>query len=105
MKEIICEENKREHQDKIPAEPEPEVPVRQRTGVLGKQTHFVKSLDKKYIVDRDAFKMNALRTKNSREERGEGSMHSVLQPWRRPELPELINQRIDIFVIKVNQLV
>ena len=93
------EEKKKKHQNSIPKEPVPKVPERQKTGVLGTQTDYSKSLDEKYIADTDAFKKNALTIKNKREAKGEGSIYSVLQPWRRLALSELLGERIDVLYL------
>ena len=40
--------------------------------------------------------MNADRIRRAREARGEGSMYSLLQPFSRPNVNELLGQRIDV---------
>ena len=44
----------------------------------------------------DEFKESCNKLKREREARGEGSMYSVLQPFVRPELKDLIDKRIDV---------
>ena len=101
----IIEQEKKPANKKIPDEPEPNVPKRQITSVLGTQTDDVDELDKKYLANEEEFKKNANKLRREREARGEGSMYSVLQPFSRPELEELQHKRIDVltsFDIKVN---
>ena len=93
------EEKKKKHQNSISKEPVPKVPERQKTGVLGTQTNYSKSLDEKYLADTDAFKKNALTINNKREAKGEGSIYSVLQPRRRPALSKLLGERIDVLYL------
>ena len=42
--------------------------------------------------------------RRERESRGEGSIYSLLQPFERPDVSELINRRIDVLcAVKINQ--
>ena len=41
-------------------------------------------------------KAKAIKMRLERESKGEGSMHSQLQPFSRPDLEELIGKRIDV---------
>ena len=93
---IIKEEKRRKLTR--PGEPEPDVPKRKKNSSLGTITSFAASLDKKYLADEDEFKKNATHIRRAREARGEGSMYSILQPFSRPDVSELINRRIDVLV-------
>ena len=49
--------------------------------VLGTQTSIVASLDKKYNANESEMKAKARKMRLERESKGEGSMHSQLQPF------------------------
>jgi hypothetical protein len=80
----------------IPSEPPLHVPTRTNLPALGTPLSLVKDLDKKYLDNEDEIKRKAEDTRKSREKRGEGSMHSQLQPFSRPDVDSLIDQRIDV---------
>jgi hypothetical protein len=87
---------KGEKKHSIPDEPSPNVPKRVNLLVLGAQTEDVLELDKKYLADEDAFKKKARKLRKERELKGEGSIYSSMQPFVRPEISELMNERIDV---------
>ena len=64
--------------------------------VLGTQTSIVASLDEKYNANESEMKAKARKMRLERESKGEGSMHSQLQPFSRPDLEDLIGKRIDV---------
>jgi len=49
-----------------------------------------------YLSDENKFKQRAEKARRERESKGEGSIYSLLQPFSRPELTELIGKRIDV---------
>jgi len=90
---IITEEKKQS----IPDEPSPNVvPQRINLPVLGTQTEEVLELDRKYLANEDEFKKKAQTLGNERELKGEGSIYSSMQPFVRPEISDLMNERIDV---------
>jgi hypothetical protein len=89
---IITEEKKHS----IPDESSPNVPQRINLPVLGTQTEEVLELDRKYLANEDEFKKKARTLRNERELKGEGSIYSSMQPFLRPEISDLMNERIDV---------
>ena len=83
---------------KIPTEPNASVPERVETGVLGTETEMMKDLDQKYLEGVDSFKKRSRSLLRRREERGESSIYSMMQPFYRPALSSLIGRRIDVCV-------
>ena len=80
----------------VPTKPKPNVPTRVAMGIFGTQTDNVYTLDKKYLEDEEAFarkKVDGMRAR--REVTGDASMYSHMQPWIRPEIEDLLHQRID----------
>jgi len=63
---------------------------------LGTQTCDAAALDHMYLSDENKFKQRAEKARRERESKGEGSIYSLLQPFSRPELTELIGKRIDV---------
>jgi hypothetical protein len=63
---------------------------------LGTEIDDIADLDKKYLANEEQFRLNADRIRRAREARGEGSMYSLLQPFSRPNVNELLGQRIDV---------
>jgi hypothetical protein len=63
---------------------------------LGTQTEEVLELDRKYFANEDEFKKKAWTLHNERELKGEGSIYSSMQPFVRPEISDLMNERIDV---------
>ena len=80
----------------IPKEPKPNVPKRREMGILGIQIDLVETLDSKYLTDEGEFKSKAGSILQTREESGVTSMYSRMQPFLRPELDDLIGERIDV---------
>jgi hypothetical protein len=72
------------------------VPKRMDLPVLGTEIDDIADLDKKYLANEEKFRLNADRIRRAREARGEGSMYSLLQPFSRPNVNELLGQRIDV---------
>ena len=91
---IIKEERKRHIV--IPSEPPVNVPKRMDLPVLGTEIDDIADLDKKYLANEEQFRLNADRIRRAREARGEGSMYSLLQPFSRPNVNELLGRRIDV---------
>lgn len=80
----------------VPLKPVLNVPQRKQMNVLGTQTSDVNELDKKYLSDETELKKRAESLRRSRERKGEGSMHSQLQPFSQPSLNALVGLRIDV---------
>ena len=72
------------------------MPQRIDLPVLGHQTEDVLELDRKYLANEDAFQKKARKLRNERELKGEGSIYSSMQPFVRPEISDLMNERIDV---------
>jgi hypothetical protein len=89
---IIKEEK---HKSK-PKEPPINMPQRMELPVLGTQTKSVERLDEKYNSNESEVKAKAIKMRLERESKGEGSMHSQLQPFSRPDVEDLIGKRIDV---------
>jgi hypothetical protein len=64
--------------------------------VLGTQTEDVLELDRKYLANEEAFKKKVRKLRKERELKGEGSLYSSMQPFVRPEMSDLMNERIDV---------
>jgi hypothetical protein len=92
LQEIIVKEK---HMKK-PLAPPLRVPTRMNLPTLGTQLSLVQGLDQKYLNDEEEIKRKADQTRKTREKRGEGSMHSQLQPFSRPAVDSLVDQRIDV---------
>ncbi len=86
---------KEEKNHEIPKEPVPNVPKQVNLPTLGTQTEFAKELDQRYITDDDKSKCNACKIQKRRETRDEGSIYASMQPFARPEMCDLLNERID----------
>ena len=95
LQKIIREEKK----IAVPNEPPLIVPQRVALSVLGTQSSQVESLDAKYLSDEANIRLKGEQIRRQRENRGEGSMHSQLQPFSRPDLNELIDRRIDVLYV------
>ena len=93
MEWIIRQEKKRKL--KVPRKPMPNVPQRKKTGVLGTPVDEIAELDKKYMEDAGNFKKRASAIQLKREDAGESSIYSRMQPFDRPEVESLLNKRID----------
>mmetsp|Transcript_29604 Transcript_29604/g.62781 ORF Transcript_29604/g.62781 Transcript_29604/m.62781 type:complete len:567 (+) Transcript_29604:520-2220(+) len=93
---IIKEEKKTSIKDTMPTEPPTTTPKRKETSILGTQCEYVRSLDRKYFDNEEDFRKRANQVRMEREARGEGSMYSLLQPFDRPDLQELVGRRIDV---------
>ena len=91
LRHIIKEEKNHE----IPREPMPNVPKRVNLPTLGTQTECATELDQKYIANDEKFKINARKIQKSRQTKGEGSIYASMQPFARPALCDLLNERID----------
>ena len=63
--------------------------------MLGTEIDFIAELDSKYLSDEGVFKRKAEAIRQKREENGEQSIYSLLRPFLRPELTDLVGQRID----------
>jgi hypothetical protein len=72
------------------------VPKRMDLPVLGTEIDDIADLDNTYLANEEKFRLNADRIRRAREARGEGSMYSLLQPFSRPNVNELLGQRIDV---------
>jgi hypothetical protein len=80
----------------VPNKPPLIAPTRISLPVLGTQSSQVAALDEKYLSNESDIRRKAEQTRRERENRGEGSMHSQLQPFSRPELKDLVQRRIDV---------
>ena len=80
----------------VPLKPVLNVLQCKQMNVLGTQTSDVNELDKKYLSDETELKKRAESLHRSRERKGEGSMHSQLQPCSQPSLNALVGLRIDV---------
>jgi hypothetical protein len=56
----------------------------------------VSNLYEKYSSNESDIRQKAEHTRREREKRGDGSMHSQLQPFSRQKLNDLIDKRIDV---------
>ena len=72
------------------------VPKRMDLPVLGTEIDDIADLDNTYLANEEKFRLNADQIRRAREARGEGSMYSLLQPFSRPNVNELLGQRIDV---------
>jgi hypothetical protein len=87
---------KKEKHEDIPTEPPIKMPQRMSLPALGTLTTQVASLDEKYKANESELKAKAIKMRLERESKGEGSMHSQLQPFSRPDIEDLIGKRIDV---------
>jgi hypothetical protein len=87
---------KKEKHEDIPTEPPIKMPQRMSLPALGTLTSQVASLDEKYKANESKLKAKAIKMRLERESKGEGSMHSQLQPFSRPDIEDLIGKRIDV---------
>ena len=91
-KKIIREEKKLTP----PKDPALVMPKRCKLPTLGTATKQLMESEASAVIDDDQFRKEANKLRKQREERGEGSIVSVMQPLYCPELDELINKRIDV---------
>ena len=91
-KKIIREEKKLTP----PKDPALVMPKRCKLPTLGTATKQLMESEASAVIDDDQFRKEANKLRKQREERGEGSIFSVMQPLYCPELDELINKRIDV---------
>lgn len=87
LQKIIKEEKKLA----VPNEPPLIAPKRVSLSVLGTLSSQVETLDAKYLSDEANIRLKGEQIRRERENRGEGSMHSQLQPFSHPDLNELID--------------
>ena len=93
LRRIVLEEKNMEIPDKLPAS----VPERRVMPILGNAlTAEVRELDTKYSNQVGKFREDAEKLRRELESKGEVSMYSQLQPWIRPELVNLPEQRIGV---------
>ena len=82
---------------KIPDKPPANVPERREMPTIGNAlTTEVRELETKYFDQVGKFREYAEKIRQELESKGERSMYSQLQPWIRPELVNLLKQRIDV---------
>ena len=82
---------------KIPDKPPANVPEGRVMPFLGNAlTVEVRKLDKKYFNQVGIFREDSEKLQQELESEGEGSMYSQFQPLIRPELVNLLEQRIDV---------
>ncbi len=70
----------------VPNKPLLIAPMRVSLQVLGTQSSQVATLDEKYLSNESDIRQEAEQTLREFENRGEGSMHSQLQPFSHPDL-------------------
>jgi hypothetical protein len=87
---------KKEKHEDILTELPIKMPQRMSFPALGTLTSQVASLDEKYKANESELKAKAIKMGLERESKGEGSMHSQLQPFSRPDIEDLIGKRIDV---------
>ena len=79
----------------IPDKPPKNVPVRRAMPILGNALNVeVRELDTKYFNQVGKFREDAEKLRQELESKGDESMYSQLQPCIRPELVNLLEQRI-----------
>ena len=80
----------------IPDKPPENVPERRAMPILGNAlTAEVRELDTKYFNKVGKFREDAEKLRQELDSKGDGSMYSQLQLRIRPELVNLLEQRID----------
>jgi len=93
LRKIIRAENNTD----IPDKPPVDMPKRVDMKKLGDEwTDEVKKLNQKYFSKENTFRQDAEKLRQELEDKGEGSMYSLMQPWVIPELVELVEERIDV---------
>ena len=88
---IMREEQKMEKY--IPKKPPTSLPKRRETPVVGKMTSEAKELDRVYFSDVSKFREDTAKLIKELHDRGEGSMYSLMQPFVRPTVAELVKKR------------
>ena len=103
LRRIVREEKNME----IPDKPPEILPERRAMPIIGNAlTAEIRELDTKYFNQVGKFREYAEKLRQDLESKGEGSMYSQLQPWIRPELVNLLEQRIDVlstFLVTVGE--
>ena len=94
---IIMQEEKKMKKF-IPTKPPTSLPKRRKTHIVGQLTSEVKELDRVYFSDVSKFQEDTAKLIEELHERGEGSMYSLMQPFVRPTIAELVKEkeRIDV---------
>ena len=81
----------------IPDKPPESIPERRAMPILGNYlASYIRELDTDYFNQVGKFREDAEKLRQELESKGEGSVYSQLQPWIRPELNNLLEQRIDV---------
>jgi hypothetical protein len=80
----------------VPSDPFIELPTRAELPVLGTATQQLIDSNNTAQIDEEQFRKDAQEMRQQREDRGEGSIFSVLQPLVCPEPDELLDKRIDV---------
>jgi len=92
MKMIIKEEKKLTP----PSDPAIQLPTRAELPVLGTATQQLIDSNETAQIDEEQFRKEVEELRQQREDRGEGSIYSALQPLVCPEPDELVDKRIDV---------
>ena len=96
LKIIIDKENLTSIKKTMPLEPPTLVPKQKDNSILGTQCDYIRSLNRKYFDKEEEFRKRADQVWMEREARGEVSMYSLLQPFDRPNLKQVVDHRIDV---------
>ena len=96
LKIIIAKEKLTSIMKTMPLEPPTAVPKRKENFILGTQCDCIRSLDRKYFDNEEDFRRRADQVRMEHEAIGEGSMYSLLQPFDRPNLKQVVDCSIDV---------
>ena len=96
LKIIIAKEKLTSIKKKIPLEPPTAVPKQKENSILGTQCDYIILLNKKYYDNKEDFRKRVDQVRMEHEAIGEGSMYSLLQPFDRPNLKQVVDCSIDV---------
>jgi hypothetical protein len=72
------------------------MPNRAELPMLGIATRQLIESNSTAMIDKVQFRKEADKLRQERESKGKGSIYSLMQPFYRPEIEELLNKRIDV---------
>ena len=81
----------------IPSCPPVKIASRSTTVPLGTSTPDLDKLEERYSDDAKQIRKTATKLLKQRESEGKGSLASECQPWRKPEVCDLVAKRIEVY--------
>ena len=80
----------------VPEDPHIKVPEQMNDASLGTRMDKVNDLKSKFTARTGSIRGDVEKLRKAQEARGEGNLYKEMQPFVRPELEELVEERIDV---------